>query len=324
MTPSFDFHLLGWKSFQDLCGVVLAEVLGQTYQIFSPGKDGGRDGAFRGNWKIQGKGNIKGNFTVQCKHTQNVNKELTVSSLKDEEKKAKELFKKGLADIYILITNHKVSGVKEEKIRARFEKVGIKNFFLYGNEWLSEKILTEPKLKLLVPRIYGLGDLSQILDQRAYDQANLIFSSLKDELAKFVPTDAYRKSAEALNEFGFVLLLGEPASGKTSISRSLALYSVDEWQCGIIKVDEPSEFKKHWNPNDPKQLFWVDDAFGVTQYHPNLVELWNHNFLAIQGAISHGAKVIFTSRDYIFLKKIEDIKKSAFPLISESQVIVKN
>jgi len=243
--------------------------------------------------------------------------------LKDDEKKAKILVQKGLADVYILLTNLSVSAKTEVEIKTRFETIGVKHFFLWGNEWLSEKIIKEPNLRLLVPRIYGLGDLSQILDERAYQQAHIIFTSLKDDLAKFVPTEAYRNSAKALRKFGFVLLLGEPASGKTSISQSLALFAVDEWKCGVIKIENPMEFKKHWNPHDPKQLFWVDDAFGITQYHAEYVGLWNHYFASIHGAIKNGAKVIFTSRDYIYSRAEEDIKKSAFPVISESQVIIK-
>ncbi len=66
---------------------------------------------------------------------------------------------------------------------------------------------------MLVPRVYGLGDLTQILDERAYAQATEILSALGDDLAKFVITDAYRNSARALIDHGFVLLLGEPACG---------------------------------------------------------------------------------------------------------------
>lgn len=47
---------------------------------------------------------------------------------------------------------------------------------------------------MLVPRVYGLGDLSQILDKRAYTQARAILESLREDLAKVVVTDAYRRA----------------------------------------------------------------------------------------------------------------------------------
>jgi hypothetical protein len=51
-----------------------------------------------------------------------------------------------------------------------------------------------------------LGDLSQILDQRSCEQAVSLLSAIGDDLKKFVFTDAYEKSANALDERGFVLL----------------------------------------------------------------------------------------------------------------------
>lgn len=320
---TYELHSLGWKAFQDLCGVILSEVFGQTYQVFAPGNDGGRDGAFRGTWKAKGNEEFKGSFTIQCKHTCIQNKSITVSGLKEELEKAKELKKNGLADSYILITNFSLKGKQDQTITNAFKKIGIKRFAIFGAEWISSAINKYSSLRMLVPRVYGLGDLGQILDQRAYEQAEQLFSSLKEELTKFVPTSAYRKSAKALSEHGFVCLLGEPACGKTSISRALALFAADEWKCATIKTDYPKEFKLHWNPNEPRQLFWVDDAFGVTQYQRETTEQWNHFFPLMQAAILKGARVIFTSRDYIFQRARSDIKESAFPLLSESQVIIR-
>ncbi|MFQ1013350.1 hypothetical protein [Gilliamella apicola] len=41
---------------------------------------------------------------------------------------------------------------------------------------------------MLIPRVYGLGNLEQILDERAYSQAKAILSSIGDDLQKFVIT----------------------------------------------------------------------------------------------------------------------------------------
>jgi hypothetical protein len=170
---------------------------------------------------------------------------------------------------------------------------------------------------MLVPRIYGLGDLSQILDERAYAQAREILSALGDDLAKFVITDAHRRSARALVDHGFVLLLGEPASGKSTIAAALSLGALDEWGCSTIKVRDADDFVCHSNPLEPKQFFWVDDAFGATQLDVAGVIGWNRSFPHINAAIKRGARVVFTSRDYVYRSARNFLKESALP-VSES------
>lgn len=156
------------------------------------------------------RGIISGCFTAQCKFTAKADKSLQLSDLKDEISKVQRLASRGLADNYFLFTNARLTGVSEEKIRKAFEDIpGIKHFAAYGCDRISQIIRESPRLRMLVPRVYGLGDLSQILDERAYAQAQEILSALGDDLAKFVITDAYQKSAKALVEHGFVLLLGE-------------------------------------------------------------------------------------------------------------------
>jgi len=229
---TYELHSLGWKAFQNLCVSIVADVWGQVVQSFFDSRDGGRDGAFHGSWKRICGESFQGSFTVQCKFTGNANKNLQQSDLNDEFTKARRLASRGLADNYILFTNARITGTKEETIRGLYESIpGIKQFAMYGCDRISQIIRESPRLRMLVPRIYGLGDLSQILDERAYAQAKEILSALGDDLEKFVITDAYRKSAKALVEHGFVLLLGEPASGKSTIAAALSLGALDEWGC---------------------------------------------------------------------------------------------
>jgi hypothetical protein len=178
----FELHSLGWKAFQDLCATIVSEVLGQTVQIFLPSQDGGRDGAFTGAWSANHCGGIDGSFTVQCKFTSKKGNTLTPSELSDELKKAQRLAKRKLAANYILMTNYGLSGKADENIREAFLRIkGIHCFLLFGSEWITLKIRENPRLRMLVPRVYGLGDLSQILDERAYSQAKVILSSIGEE-----------------------------------------------------------------------------------------------------------------------------------------------
>jgi hypothetical protein len=239
---NYELHSLGWKAFQQLCVSVAAEVWGQTVQGFFDSRDGGRDGAFYGSWTSKEGDIFTGSFTVQCKFSQKPSRTLTLAALADEQKKAARLASRGLADNYFLFTNMQLTGVADEEIRTAFEALpGLNRCRIYGVEQISHFIRESPRLRMLVPRVYGLGDLGQILDQRAYDQAQEILSSLGDDMNKFVMTDAFRAAARSIVDHGFVLLLGEPACGKSAIAAALALGAVDEWNCFTVKVRDPSE-----------------------------------------------------------------------------------
>jgi len=189
-------------------------------------------------------------------------------------------------------------------------------------EWINQQIGERKRLRMLVPRLYGLGDLSEILDDRAYTQATKLLASLQEDLSKLVVTGAYRRAAIALEDHGFVILIGEPAAGKTTIAASLAMAALDQWDCSIFKVTEPAEMRDHWNPHDPRQFFWIDDAFGGMQYEAHLAFAWNRIFPHVVCAIRCGAKVVMTSRDYIYKAARRDLKATAFTLIQERQIVI--
>ena len=219
----YDLHKLGWDSFQRLCLAITREILGQTVESFLNSHDGGRDGAFGGTWNENGKEDLSGQFVIQCKFTGTEGKNLRISDLSDEIKKAKRLVAQGRCDTYVLMTNAGVSGSLDEEIKRRLKAAGVKHARTLGSNWIIEQIVENQRLRTLVPRVYGLGDLSQILDERAYEQSRAVLEFMKEDLAKVVVTDAYHKAVDAINEHGFVLLIGEPAAGKTTIASLLAM-----------------------------------------------------------------------------------------------------
>jgi hypothetical protein len=319
---SFDLHKLGWKAFEDLVACIFRDTMGQTFQSFAEGTDGGRDGAFYGLWSPLAAENMSGSFTIQCKHTSKPGKSLSISVVNEEHSKVARLAAQGLADNYILVTNYTVSAKIAKKAEAAFIADGTRCAKVYGAEWINMMIAERPNLRRLVPRLYGLGDLTQIITHQAYRQAREVLDSLAPDLACFVPTEAYRKCAHALKEHGFVLLLGAPASGKTMIANLMALSAADEWNLQTLMLSGPQEFSQLWNPEDPGQFLWVDDAFGATQYDPVRVREWNHRLPKLKTAIHKGARVVFTSRDYIFQWAKNDLKISAFELFDDSRVMI--
>jgi hypothetical protein len=319
---SFDLHKLGWKAFEDLVVCIYRDVMGQTFQSFADGADGGRDGAFHGEWSPLGGEKMSGSFTVQCKHTSKPGKSLPGSIITEELPKVARLASQGYCDNYILVTNYTISAKMAKQAENAFVAAGAQSAKVYGAKWINATIAERPSLRRLVPRLYGLGDLTQIVTHQAYRQAREVLDSLAPDLACFVPTNAYRKCALALKEHGFVLLIGEPASGKTMIANLLALSAADEWDLQTLMLSGPEEFSQYWNPDDPGQFLWVDDAFGANQYDPVRVREWNHRLPKLKTAIHKGARVVFTSRDYIFNSAKNDLKIPSFELFEDSRVVI--
>lgn len=320
----YQLHTLGWHSFQQLCLTIAREILGQTLESFLDSNDAGMDGAFAGTWKPQGEvhEDLFGQFVIQCKFTSRADYSMRLSDVSAEQAKVRRLVEQGRCDSYVLMTNCNVSGKRANEIKDFFRSSGVKHIVVLGATWICQQIRESKRLRMLVPRVYGLGDLSQILDERAYLQGRAVLESMREDLGKTVVTSAYRRAAEAIDKHGFVLLIGEPAAGKTTIASLLAMAAVDQWNASLLKIDDPSGVVEHWNLDDSSQFFWIDDAFGVTQYEAFLVRSWNHIFPQIRTMLRQGARIVMTSRDYIYNRARQDLKEGAFPLLQESQVVI--
>jgi len=152
---TFDLIKLGWKAFQDLATAVAAEILKRPVQSFLGSNDGGRDGAFLGTWTGDDGQPVKS--TLQCKFMGKLGANLTLANLKSELPKAELLAKDGLAEDYVILTNAGVSGEADRQICAAFEAVGVKRCQVFGGSWIGQQLEQSVRLRMLVPRIYGIG-----------------------------------------------------------------------------------------------------------------------------------------------------------------------
>lgn len=322
--PTFELHTLGWKAFQDLCVAVFREVWGQAVQPFADSHDGGRDGAFQGIWTqaSDAPGQLNGRFVIQCKFLSSPNSTLTLTSVKEELSKIARLVSLGICDTYVLITNARITATSEETIRQAILAQGTSQAQVFSGLWLSQTIAANTRLRMLVPRVYGLGDLSQILDERAYAQARVLCDYLANDLATFVVTDAYRKAAAAITNQGFCFLLGDPGVGKSAIAATLAVAAIDQWQCLTVRANAPEDLLSHWNPNEPRQFFWIDDAFGAVRFDEALARDWGNRLPEIMAAVHRGARIAITSRRYIYEAARPFLKQYRYPLFVNQQISV--
>ena len=320
-TVTFALHRLGWSDFQSLCRTICREVLGQTVVGYLDSNDGGRDGAFTGVWKQSDDETFCGEFVIQAKHTTKPGLTLGLADLADELNKANRLAGSGRCDVYLLMTNARMTAQTEEMLHAELRARGIRQSRVLSSTWINETIAERARLRMLVPRLYGLGDLTQILDERAYEQATAVLNSMRTDLAKLVRTTTYEKAAAALDNHGFVLLTGAPATGKSTIAGQLALAAADVFDTHVVMLEDAAEFAERWNPNE-RQLFWLDDAFGTTQFAPSLANNWQRATPKVKSAIDRGSMFVLTTRSYILGPTIDHLKAGTFPLLNSAQVIV--
>jgi hypothetical protein len=313
-------HTLGWKAFQDLAAQICEECLGLTVSIYREAQDGGQDAVFLVRSKEQS--NAIRVATVQCKFSSDPRKHLRLSDFSGEEKNVEQLVRDGEAHIYYLITNIPVDAPQAALIRARLSKLGVGEQHVLGKEWITAKVRESARLRALVPRIYGLGDLSIILDERRASKTKALLGHLMSGLSVYVPTSAHRTAVRVLSEHGVVLLLGAPATGKSMLAAILATTALDDDGHRCFQVDNPSELISHWNPHERGGFYWIDDAFGANQLREDYVEMWIAIMNKIKAAITAGNRFVLTSRSHIWLGAKAKLATRNHPLLANGKAVV--
>ncbi|MGA0582701.1 MAG: restriction endonuclease, partial [Castellaniella sp.] len=314
----FTLHTLGWKAFQDLCAQVMEEELGATVSVYREAQDGGQDAVFLVK---ESDGRVLAG-TVQCKFSSKPEQRLRPSDISGEIKNVEQLVAKQMASVYYFITSMGVDADVARDVRERLSALGVREPHVVGKEWLLSKIKASPRLRALVPRVYGLGDLSTILDERCAAQTIALLGDHRKALNVYVPTAPHRAAVDILAQYKLVLLLGAPATGKSTLAAILAMMAVDKNEVQVFKCDGPIELKQHWNPNDNKRLFWVDDAFGANLLMPEYVNAWIEFMPKLKTALDHGCHFILTSRTHIWNDAQPRLGSRNHPLLATGTAVV--
>jgi hypothetical protein len=289
-------HTIGWKAFQDLCSQVCEEVLRQPVEVFREAQDGGQDAVFL----LRTRSGEHRTGTVQCKHSCHPQARLRVGALTSEFEAVKELVKAGEADTYVLMTSMSVDAPVAVTVRQRLRALGVRRPHVLGRQYLIRTIRSSARLRALVPQVYGLGDLTAILDERTRQQTRALLDHWIPKLKAYVPTAAHRRAVRALDKQGIVLLLGNPSSGKSAIGAILSTMAADNPDHTVYSLTSPRDFETSWNPHDPGRFFWIDDAFGSNVVREEFVQDWTSTFKKVQAAIGHGNRFLLTSRRHVY------------------------
>lgn len=313
-------HTLGWKAFQDLCAQVCAEVWGVTVSIYREAQDGGQDAVFLIRDARQQEAAIEG--TVQCKFSSKAGLRLRASDIDSELSTVRELVASGRAKVYYLISSLGIDAPVAAEIRDKLFEAGVAEPHVVGREWLTLQIRNSARLRALVPRVYGLGDLSTILDERCAQQTQALLGHLRPSLRVYVPTAAHRKAVRVLSEHKIVLLLGAPATGKSMLAAILATTAIDGEGHQCLKCDGPLELVSRWNPHEKNRLYWIDDAFGPNQLRPDFVDSWISAMPKVKTAMEHGNRFILTSRSHIWIGAQPKLGTRNLSVLADGKAVV--
>ena len=313
-------HTLGWKAFQDLCAQVCAEAWGTTVSIYREAQDGGQDAVFR--MRKSGSGQKGFEATVQCKFSGKADLRLRATDVDAELATVRELVAAGRAKTYYFITSQGVDAPVAAKVRDKLFEAGVSEPHVLGREWLTQQIRSSARLRALVPRVYGLGDLSTILDQRCAHQTQALLGHLQPGLRVYVPTAAHRTAVRVLAEHKIVLLLGSPATGKSMLAAILATTAIDGENHQCLKCDGPLELASRWNPHEKNRLYWIDDAFGPNQLRSDFVDCWINAMPKVKAAIELGNRFILTSRTHIWHGAKPKLGTRNLPVLADARAVV--
>jgi hypothetical protein len=314
------FHTLGWKAFQDLCAQVCEEILGRLVSVYREAQDDGQDAVFL--LPRKGIDDAFEEATVQCKFSGKADRRLRASDITKELSSVEKLVQSGRAHTYYLITNFGIDSGIASEVREMLVGIGVRRVEVLGREWLTLQIKASARLRALVPRVYGLGDLSSIIDERHASQTKALLGHLLPSLKVYVPTVAHRSAVRILSEHKLVLLLGPPAAGKSMLAAILSTTAIDKEQYECLKCEGPVELRAHWNPNLRDRLFWIDDAFGPNQLRNEYIDAWIEFMPKMRAAMEQGNNFILTSRTHIWNAARHKLGTRNHPLLADDTAVV--
>ena len=202
---TYPLHYLNAEDFENLANVICNKILGEATIPFAKGTDGGRDGRFHGkaNCFPSETAPWEGQTVIQAKHTNKENASCSDSDfntiLKNDVLPAiNRLIQEKKIENYLLFTNRKLTGKKDEKIENLInENTGVNNIVV-GNEKIQQWLQTFPEVirqtklnDLLRPLQFDERDLKELI---LYMSSNNAIKNSVGETCDFTYVDMETKN----------------------------------------------------------------------------------------------------------------------------------
>jgi hypothetical protein len=305
----YQLDALGWYQFERMCQALLRSRHGAALEAWGGSQDLGRDAYSDGPLNYPHKDvSEPGPFLFQVKFVSAANAAGAKSApalLRAVRLEASQILDR-IADevwvqprFYTLLTNVPLNASLRDDVKTILGPVMPgSQILINGAKDIDSMLDSDPGIRLSYPQVLGLRDLEALLT-RAVARPIVQRSSFSLEEARrlapvYVPTEAYNQAISLLARSGFAVLLGPPEMGKTATARMITLAKhCAGWEA--YECRNPNDLftaYARWRP----QVFLADDAFGSTEYRPELAEEWAADLGRIIDLADESHWVLWTSR----------------------------
>lgn len=309
MALRYDLDKLGWFDFEQLCQSLLKAHFGPAIIAWGGRGDLGRDAYTRESLPIVHNGpKSDGPFVFQVKFVENANaagakpEEALLRAVRNEAQRiairiANDEWK--APNYYILLTNVVTSADLRSAVEAAIRKaLPHCNVLCWNGSDVCGMLDAAPRIREAFPQLLGLRDLREIIAAAILSATQERSGAQLEKAAAlapvFYPTAAYTEAQRVLRRHNFVVLTGPPEMGKTSIGLMIALGCVTEgWR--FFDCINPKDLMEARATKGP-MIFFVDDAFGSTEYRPDLAQPWGDQMERVLGRLDASHRLIWTSR----------------------------
>lgn len=308
---------LHWREFERLVVFYLKEKVGDGLSAFDGSRDEGRDAEFHGTAnEFPSKSRpFKGDWIFQVKHRTTRTK--TVAQVEQELLRSLlgeliKIFKKHRhrCDNYIYITNLNVSN--------NFRAEAAKSFDAFFNSTFAGK--PKPNFRVIeckdlepyvaknlfvrraFPSLLTFMDVENVFLKKEEVKNRGYIKTALSNMPRFVSTTHYLHSVNLLTNSHFLMLVGDPKSGKTTIVEALAVAFLEEGEFRPYFIRNADEFitVAAYLPKSDKALFICDDIFGQHELDSVKLADWTDYFRSVMGLVDERHRFVFTTRRYIY------------------------